>query len=144
MSYGKKPPRTRPVRGSSDAPRTSVAVEPQATPDASLSETFSKVSYVDAGAGEAGQRIDNFLLRVLRNVPKSHVYRLLRKGEVRVNGKRAKPEVRLNEGDRVRLPPIRLDAAPDVLPPSRNLQSVIEAAVIFEDDDILAAGCRTV
>jgi len=97
----------------------------------------AKVSYVVAAAGDAGQRIDNFLLRLFKQVPKSHVYRLLRRGEVRVNGKRAKPELRLAEGDRVRLPPVRVEVAPAVLPPSHSLQAFVEQAVIFEDDDLL-------
>jgi 23S rRNA pseudouridine955/2504/2580 synthase len=98
---------------------------------------FAKVSYVEAAEGDSGQRIDNFLMRLFRAVPKSHVYRLLRKGEVRVNGKRAKPELRLATGDRVRLPPIRLEAAPAVLPPSRSLQAIIQQSVIYEDKDFL-------
>jgi 23S rRNA pseudouridine955/2504/2580 synthase len=66
-----------------------------------------------------GQRIDNFLLRVLKGVPKSHVYRILRSGEVRVNGGRADPTRRLLTGDRLRLPPVRVGdttAAPAVRP----------------------------
>ena len=50
------------------------------------------VQYVEAGEGDDGQRLDNFLLRVLKGVPRTHIYRLLRKGEVRVNSKRAKPD----------------------------------------------------
>jgi 23S rRNA pseudouridine955/2504/2580 synthase len=98
-----------------------------------------KVSYVDAAEGDLGQRIDNFLLRIWKHIPKSHVYRLLRKGEVRVNGKRAKPEYRVQTGDRVRLPPIRIEAEqpPHSLPPSQSLQKVIEESIIFEDNDLL-------
>jgi len=108
------------------------------TPNEKLGDKpFAKVSYVEATAGDAGQRIDNFLMRVFRKVPKSHVYRLLRKGEVRVNSKRAKPELKLVEGDRVRLPPIRVDAAPVVLAPSRSLQAMLQQAVIYEDVDFL-------
>ena len=66
------------------------------------------VRHVTVGAGESGQRIDNFLLRELKGVPRSHVYRLLRRGEVRINGRRAKPEQRLEDGDEVRLPPVRV------------------------------------
>src|SRR5512139_2750014 len=65
------------------------------------------VQYVEAGEGDAGQRLDNFLVRTLKGVPRTHVYRLLRKGEVRVNSKRAKPDQRVEAGDRIRLPPIR-------------------------------------
>ncbi len=68
------------------------------------------VRHVTVGAGESGQRIDNFLLRELKGVPRSHVYRLLRRGEVRINGRRAKAEQRLEDGDEVRLPPVRMAA----------------------------------
>jgi len=97
----------------------------------------AKVSYVEAAEGDAGQRIDNFLMRVLKAVPKSHVYRVLRKGEVRVNGKRAKPEYRLVEGDRVRIPPLRIETEAPVEKPSRSLQDALVAAIIHEDRDIL-------
>src|SRR5580704_15518233 len=60
-------------------------------------------------ADEAGQRVDNFLMRHFKNVPRSRVYRLLRKGEVRVNRKRVDAEYRIQEGDEVRLPPVRID-----------------------------------
>jgi 23S rRNA pseudouridine955/2504/2580 synthase len=65
------------------------------------------VQHVTVDAGHAGQRLDNFLLTTLKGVPRTHVYRLLRKGEVRVNKGRAKPDYRLEEGDVVRLPPVR-------------------------------------
>ena len=61
---------------------------------------------------EAGQRIDNFLMRHFKTVPRSRVYRLLRKGEVRVNRKRVDAEYRIQEGDEVRLPPVRIEAHP--------------------------------
>ena len=102
------------------------------------SDTRSKVTMVTAGEGDAGQRIDNFLMRQWRDVPKSRVYRLLRKGEVRVNGKRAKPEVRLVAGDQVRLPPVRIETdLKTPRPPSKSMQSTILESVIFEDRDIL-------
>jgi 23S rRNA pseudouridine955/2504/2580 synthase len=66
---------------------------------------------VEVGEEAAAQRIDNFLLRHLKGVPKSHVYRVLRSGEVRVNSGRVKPEYRLQPGDRVRVPPIRVSEA---------------------------------
>jgi 23S rRNA pseudouridine955/2504/2580 synthase len=97
----------------------------------------SQVQVVEAGEGDVGQRVDNFLLRQWREIPKSHVYRLLRKGEVRVNGKRAKPELRLAAGDRIRLPPVRLDSSDTPRPPSSSLQASILSAVIYEDAEIL-------
>jgi len=65
------------------------------------------VQYVTIDSGHAGQRLDNFLLTALKGVPRTHVYRILRKGEVRVNKGRAKADYRLEEGDVVRLPPVR-------------------------------------
>lgn len=100
-------------------------------------EPRSGVRYVDASEGDVGQRLDNFLMRVFRAVPKSHVYRVLRKGEVRVNGKRAKPETRIAAGDRIRIPPIRVDTEPRESKPSNSLQSFISTAVIHEDRDLL-------
>src|SRR5450432_1553097 len=88
-------------------------------------------------ADEAGQRIDNFLMRHFKTVPRSRVYRLLRKGEVRVNRKRVEAEYRIQEGDEVRLPPVRIaaDAQPDR--PSSSLLELIERAVIFQDRHLL-------
>ncbi|HMA30388.1 MAG TPA: S4 domain-containing protein, partial [Casimicrobiaceae bacterium] len=98
------------------------------------------VQYVEAGEGDAGQRLDNFLVRVLKGVPRTHVYRLLRKGEVRVNSKRAKPDQRVEAGDRIRLPPIRRPEPPaegSVRPPSPSLLKLVTEAIVYEDDDLL-------
>lgn len=88
-------------------------------------------------AEEAGQRIDNFLLRHWKTIPRSRIYRLLRKGEVRVNRKRVDAEYRVVAGDEVRLPPVRIDAAEQPGLPSRSLQDLIEKAVIFQDKHLL-------
>lgn len=95
------------------------------------------VRHVEISRGEAGQRLDNFLLRVLKGVPRSHVYRLLRRGEVRVNGGRAKPEQRLAEGDSVRLPPVRTAAeeAPGAVP--AGLRATVRAAIVGEDERVI-------
>src|SRR5512134_374323 len=88
-------------------------------------EAGGRVQYVEASEGDAGQRLDNFLLRVLKGVPRTHVYRLLRKGEVRVNSRRARPDQRLEVGDRVRLPPVRRAESTGTEPartPSPSLQ----------------------
>jgi 23S rRNA pseudouridine955/2504/2580 synthase len=84
-------------------------------------------------AEEAGQRIDNFLLRVCKGVPKSHVYRILRSGEVRVNSRRVDQTYRLVERDEVRIPPIRL-AEPGAQPPAPAL----EFDILYEDEAFLA------
>jgi len=105
--------------------------------EASTETPKAAVRYVEATEGDVGQRLDNFLLRVFKTVPKSHVYRVLRKGEVRVNGKRAKPETRLVIGDRVRIPPIRVEPRPQQSKPSNSLQTFISTAIIHEDRDLL-------
>jgi 23S rRNA pseudouridine955/2504/2580 synthase len=77
----------------------------------------------------AGQRIDNFLLRICKGVPKSHIYRILRSGEVRVGGARVKPDYRLQLNDEIRVPPIRLSpAAPVVVPAGTPLEIAFEDA----------------
>jgi 23S rRNA pseudouridine955/2504/2580 synthase len=86
---------------------------------------------------EAGQRIDNFLMRHFKTVPRSRVYRLLRKGEVRVNRKRVEAEYRIAAGDEVRLPPVRIDHAEEPGQPSSRLRELIERAVIFQDKHLL-------
>ena len=88
-------------------------------------------------ADEAGQRIDNFLMRHFKTVPRSRVYRLVRKGEVRVNRKRVDAEYRIQEGDEVRLPPVRIDAGGDPGRPSSSLLELIERAVVFQDRHLL-------
>jgi 23S rRNA pseudouridine955/2504/2580 synthase len=96
------------------------------------------VRHVEVGEGEAGQRLDNFLLRVLKGVPRTHVYRLLRKGEVRVNGRRARPDRRLEPGDVVRLPPVRTAAEPAPRRVPDALLREVRAAILFEDERIVA------
>jgi 23S rRNA pseudouridine955/2504/2580 synthase len=101
----------------------------------------SPVSYVEAQEGDDGQRLDNFLLRTLGAVPRSLVYRILRTGEVRVNGRRAKPAYRLAVGDRVRLPPLhdagRKEDSAEAKAPSKSLRDFVTAAVIHEDRDLI-------
>ena len=72
------------------------------------------VSRLQVDAESAGQRLDNFLVRVLKGVPKSHVYRIVRSGEVRINGRRVEASYRLTEGDEVRVPPTRIAVGPDL------------------------------
>lgn len=95
-----------------------------------------KVEYATIDLNNKGQRIDNYLLAKLKGVPKSHIYRLLRKGEVRVNKGRIKPEYKLKEGDVVRIPPIRTSPSK----PSQIRKDTIDQLVnciIYEDADLL-------
>jgi 23S rRNA pseudouridine955/2504/2580 synthase len=92
---------------------------------------------VEVGERGDGQRLDNFLARILGDVPRSHIFRVIRKGEVRVNGKRAKPDSRLQASDKVRVPPVRTGAA---APPRRASTAMLEsisAAIVHEDPQLL-------
>lgn len=97
-----------------------------------------EVRKVRVAQDEDGQRLDNFLLKRLPGVPKSHVYRLLRSGQVRVDGGRAKPERKLAAGEEVRIPPVRTaERDTPVRPPDAVLQRLREA-IIYEDAHYLA------
>lgn len=91
------------------------------------------VNWAEIGEDSAGQRIDNFLAKHLKGVPKSHIYRILRSGEVRVNKKRVDQTCRLELGDVVRIPPVRVE--------EKREQDYIPAAefpILYEDDALLA------
>jgi 23S rRNA pseudouridine955/2504/2580 synthase len=95
------------------------------------------VTWVTVDEAGAGQRVDNFLARILKGVPKSHLYRILRSGEVRINKGRAAPERRLALGDVVRLPPIRT-AAPRPQSAASVRARPFRVAVLYEDEAFLA------
>lgn len=95
------------------------------------------VQWVTVDEDNEGQRVDNFLLAQLRGVPKSIIYRIVRKGEVRVNKGRVKPDTRLKGGDQVRIPPITRKEKPEQVAPGSRVQGVMEAAVVFENEHML-------
>ena len=95
-----------------------------------------KVSFIEAGEDAEGQRIDNFLVRIAKGVPKSHVYRVLRKGDVRVNKKRCSAEYRLALGDIVRVPPMRLAQRGQDARKAAPLPAEV-LPVLFEDRHLL-------
>ncbi len=85
----------------------------------------------------AGQRVDNFLMAQIRDLPRSIVYRIIRKGEVRVNKGRVKPDTRLKSGDEVRIPPVTRKEKPAQVLPGSRVQAVMESAIVFENDQML-------
>ncbi|MES2605582.1 MAG: RluA family pseudouridine synthase [Pseudomonadota bacterium] len=95
------------------------------------------VSILEVAEHQAEQRLDNFLLGRLKGVPKTLIYKVIRKGEVRVNGKRAKPDSRLEPGDKVRVPPIRQAEAGEQVPVSAQLAERLRTAILKEDDSYL-------
>jgi len=96
------------------------------------------VRIVQVDGERAGQRLDNFLLGQLKGAPKSLVYKIVRSGQVRVNGGRAKPETRLEAGDQVRIPPVRLGEQGDRGTPASGLLDAMAASIVFEDARLLA------
>jgi len=97
----------------------------------------NSVSQITISDGQAGQRIDNFLVKHLKGVPKSHIYRLLRSGQVRINSGRKKPHYKLNAGDILRLPPVRISENKNSHIPE-SVTRMLKQAIIFENDDIIA------
>jgi 23S rRNA pseudouridine955/2504/2580 synthase len=95
------------------------------------------VRQVAIGPERDGQRIDNALVTLLKGVPKSMIYRLLRTGQVRVNGKRAKPDTRLVLGDMLRIPPVRVAERSNEQAPASGLMTQVAEAIIFEDKHFL-------
>ena len=92
----------------------------------------AQVRRLTVGDESAGQRLDNYLLRILKSVPKTHVYRVIRSGEVRVNKGRADADTRVALGDVIRVPPVQVPNKPQTVVPAR------EFAVLLEDDHLLA------
>jgi 23S rRNA pseudouridine955/2504/2580 synthase len=94
----------------------------------------ARATWLEVGEEAAEQRIDNYLLRILKGVPKSHVYRVLRSGEVRVNSGRVKPEYRLQAGDKIRVPPIRTSPRKPAVARPLQLPLVIEDEALIVID----------
>lgn len=95
---------------------------------------FQKVQFIDIDPDLEGQRIDNYLRTLLKGVPKSLIYRIVRKGEIRVNKKRVKPEYKLQINDQLRIPPIRI-AEPNAAPSTKlDKVATLESHILFEDE----------
>src|SRR5512142_2929681 len=95
------------------------------------------VRLLEVTEDQAGQRLDNFVHRLLGDLPRSRIYRVIRKGEVRVNGHRAGPDTRLQAHDKIRIPPIKVRPASEVGRPSTELLERIRNAIVQEDDNLL-------
>ncbi|MGB0221391.1 MAG: RluA family pseudouridine synthase [Sinimarinibacterium flocculans] len=103
-----------------------------------MTQNRPQVRKIAVGAREDGQRIDNFLIRQLPGVPKSHIYRLLRSGQVRVDGGRAKPERKLVKGEEVRIPPVRAAERGEAVRPPDAVLNKLREAIVHEDEHYLA------
>ncbi|MGL4834111.1 MAG: pseudouridine synthase, partial [Shewanella sp.] len=97
----------------------------------------SGVKIIKVPEDRDGQRLDNFLLGLLKGAPRSLIYKIIRDGQVRINGKRAKPEDRLDEGDDIRVPPVKIELPdPNRVPPKAMLER-LQASIVFEDKALL-------
>jgi len=103
----------------------------------SKQSTTPQVQFLDISAAQAGQRIDNFLLTLEKGVPKSRIYRAIRKGEVRVNKGRIKQTYRIQEGDNIRVPPLRTAEKSEITTVSHSMTQQLNDSVLLEDDDLL-------
>lgn len=101
------------------------------------SQHKSDIQLYTVDESRAGQRIDNFLVGMLKGVPKSMIYRILRKGEVRVNKGRIKPDYRLQKGDCIRIPPVRVAEPTEAPKASKRAVTSLEEAVLYEDDALI-------
>jgi 23S rRNA pseudouridine955/2504/2580 synthase len=97
---------------------------------------MNEVSYKEVSKEEEGQRLDNYLIRILKGVPKSHIYRIIRGGEVRVNKKRVPVNLRVHEGDSIRIPPIRCSEGKEIFV-GDALAKRLKECIIFEDSCFL-------
>ena len=101
-------------------------------------EVSGGVKQVVVAEDRDGQRLDNFLLGQLKGAPRSLIYKLVRSGQVRINGKRAKPDSRVSGGDEIRIPPVRLEEAGEQRPPPKSMLDRLAASIVFEDRNLLA------
>ncbi|SFM19587.1 23S rRNA pseudouridine(955/2504/2580) synthase RluC [Marinobacter zhejiangensis] len=133
MAFKSPKRKTSPKTASRRSPPPGAGVRPPSEKP----QERSSVRWVTVDEDNDGQRIDNFLLAQLRGVPKSVVYRIVRKGEVRVNKGRVRPDTRVKTGDEVRIPPVTQKQKTAAVVPGARVQSVMEGAVVFENEQML-------
>jgi len=100
------------------------------------SEKKRVVQVITVSDEKTGQRVDNFLLTYLKKIPKTHIYKILRNGEVRINKKRVKQDYRLHGGDQIRIPPL-FQIISDRISPTQKAMELLEKCVLYEDEDLL-------
>ncbi len=94
------------------------------------------IRYIEVQIEENGQRLDNFLIRILKGVPKSHIYRIIRSGEVRINKKRSQAATRVASGDNIRVPPIRTSQNKNIVISETFKQKILQS-IIYEDKELI-------
>lgn len=104
--------------------------------NSNIDPDFKRVQFIDINQHSHGQRLDNFLIKLLKKVPKSHIYRLIRKGEVRINGGRKRADYKLQAADKLRLAPIRVEMARQIVVPI-DFYRQLQAAIIAQNEHFL-------
>ena len=97
---------------------------------------FNKSHKIKASKEVLGQRIDNFLINYLKGIPRSKIYSIIRKGEVRVNGSRKKPLYKISEGDEIRIPPLNIDEKKELFIPE-NFIKLLKERIVYENQNYL-------
>ena len=106
--------------------------------DKSVTPDRPSVQWLEVAPEWAGQRLDNFLLGRFRGIPKSVIYRVIRKGRVRVNRKRAKPDYRIAAADQIRVPPLHVpETGPEKAQPGARVQRRMTDAILYQDENLL-------
>jgi 23S rRNA pseudouridine955/2504/2580 synthase len=116
---------------------TAMNIPTENTSQSTEVSSLAQVMILSIDEDQAGQRLDNFLIARLKGVPKSKIYNVIRKGEVRVNKGRIKPEYKLMAGDSVRVPPIRTAEAGTEAKASHQMMALLGRSILFEDDGLL-------
>lgn len=107
------------------------------TPSAAAADPLASVRFECVDEDQAGQRLDNFLMARLKGVPKSRIYNIIRKGEVRVNKGRTKPDYKILQGDEIRIPPVRVTEKEVAAKPSNVMTRLLDDSILFENDGLL-------
>lgn len=136
----------RPARKKQDQSRNKLRRQGSSGPGSDIPEpesgdpsanVRSGVQWITVDSETDGQRLDNFLMALARGVPRSLIYRVIRKGEVRINKGRVRPDSRVRAGDQVRVPPLTQRTKEEKVAPGSRVQGVMENAVVFENEDML-------
>ena len=99
-----------------------------------MDDIYHPVSSFEVTSDYAGMRLDNCLISIMKGLPRSKIYSIIRRGEVRVNKSRSRPSLKLNEGDIVRIPPYKASTKEETFTPSKDKEKILESIVIKEKD----------
>ena len=99
-----------------------------------MDDIYHPVSSFEVTSDYAGMRLDNCLISIMKGLPRSKIYSIIRRGEVRVNKSRSRPSLKLNEGDIVRIPPYKVSTKEEIFTPSKDKEKILESIIVKEKD----------